>query len=590
MDPQRRTRLLGLTFIGLLLLWGGSKVLTVWVLNPIREKKNQIVSLKDQIEAEEKRVAEIKTAQRDLLRWKQQSLPPDGLDAQRVYKNWVNRLAEVTGFDDLSVEPGRREPKAIRRGRIRKPLYTSVQVKLKGRTTFDRLCRFLYYVHRTDLTHRVSFFRVKSEGNEGNPYLAVELYLDGLALADAAPRKYLFPETELARPLQRGSRILHVSGGDGFPQTVPFSVLVGRQMLTVTQREKTVFTVRPGVDPPPHSESLSVEAEPAGAPVEWIPLTLVKDRWLSYYRRHLFGRGKSPFVLPVPYHPRLDVVGSTTVRRGEMLQLQVRAVDLNPDEGPPRYQAGSPFPAGMKIDPRNGRMSWTPPASLSPGTYPAEVLVLQGQSTAPVLRQTLRLAVVIPNDPPVLSVPRRQAADIGRTVSFRAQARDPDGPQERLRFSLSGAPAGATIDPVSGRFEWTPTESVSPGRHEFEVIVTDGGTPPQQSRQRVVIEVRETPQRYTKLIAIITEEGRHQAWLYDVSTNRKTVLQEGEFFEAAGLAGFVYLIGQNFIEFQTKEGDSYRLLLGQFLSQREKLLSLQPGKNAEKPPERKQGR
>jgi hypothetical protein len=41
--------------------------------------------------------------------------------------------------------------------------------------------------------------------------------------------------------------------------------------------------------------------------------------------------------------------------------------------------------------------------------------------------------------------------------SFLAQATDVDGPS--LTFSLVGAPAGAALDPVSGRFAWTPSEA-----------------------------------------------------------------------------------------------------------------------------------
>ncbi|NJO82241.1 MAG: DUF11 domain-containing protein [Blastochloris sp.] len=43
-----------------------------------------------------------------------------------------------------------------------------------------------------------------------------------------------------------------------------------------------------------------------------------------------------------------------------------------------------------------------------------------------------------------------------------------------LTFSLSGAPAGANIDPDSGLFTWTPTNAQGPGVYAFDVIVTDG--------------------------------------------------------------------------------------------------------------------
>ncbi|MCW5941912.1 MAG: putative Ig domain-containing protein [Fimbriimonadaceae bacterium] len=46
---------------------------------------------------------------------------------------------------------------------------------------------------------------------------------------------------------------------------------------------------------------------------------------------------------------------------------------------------------------------------------------------------------------------------------------DPDDPAE-LRFSLNGAPPGATINATSGVFAWTPTEAQGPGEYTFEVV------------------------------------------------------------------------------------------------------------------------
>jgi hypothetical protein len=43
-----------------------------------------------------------------------------------------------------------------------------------------------------------------------------------------------------------------------------------------------------------------------------------------------------------------------------------------------------------------------------------------------------------------------------------------------LNFSLSGAPAGASIDSLTRVFNWTPTESEGPGSYTFDVVVSDG--------------------------------------------------------------------------------------------------------------------
>jgi len=54
---------------------------------------------------------------------------------------------------------------------------------------------------------------------------------------------------------------------------------------------------------------------------------------------------------------------------------------------------------------------------------------------------------------------------------------DADLPAQALTYGLSGAvPAGATINPASGVFTWTPTAAQSGGAYAFNVSVTDGVT------------------------------------------------------------------------------------------------------------------
>ena len=68
---------------------------------------------------------------------------------------------------------------------------------------------------------------------------------------------------------------------------------------------------------------------------------------------------------------------------------------------------------------------------------------------------------------------------------FTASATDPDLPANTLAFSLIGAPTGASIDPVTGEFSWTPAESQGPGVYTFTVKVTDNGDPSLSDEQEV---------------------------------------------------------------------------------------------------------
>ena len=66
---------------------------------------------------------------------------------------------------------------------------------------------------------------------------------------------------------------------------------------------------------------------------------------------------------------------------------------------------------------------------------------------------------------------------LGGTLTFVALGSDADIPVQALTYGLSGAvPAGATINPATGVFTWTPTAAQSGAAYAFNVSVTDGVT------------------------------------------------------------------------------------------------------------------
>ena len=91
--------------------------------------------------------------------------------------------------------------------------------------------------------------------------------------------------------------------------------------------------------------------------------------------------------------------------------------------------------------------------------------------------ETITVTVGEVNQAPVLGAIGDQSIDEGSTLSFTATATDDDTPANTLTFSLgAGAPAGASIDPETGEFTWTPGEDQGPGEYEITIIVTDDGT------------------------------------------------------------------------------------------------------------------
>ncbi len=77
------------------------------------------------------------------------------------------------------------------------------------------------------------------------------------------------------------------------------------------------------------------------------------------------------------------------------------------------------------------------------------------------------------NQPPVLEdIPDYTINEL-QPFEFYAHATDNDGPQEDIRFHMNQQIPGTTINYLTGRFSWTPTEAQGPGLYHFVVTVTD---------------------------------------------------------------------------------------------------------------------
>ncbi len=95
------------------------------------------------------------------------------------------------------------------------------------------------------------------------------------------------------------------------------------------------------------------------------------------------------------------------------------------------------------------------------------------------------------NLPPVLAaIPDKTVAE-QTLLSFKAGATDADAGQSIVYGLGADAPAGASIDPATGAFVWTPGEEQGPGTFTFTVRATDNGTPPRSASQRVKVIVTE---------------------------------------------------------------------------------------------------
>lgn len=89
----------------------------------------------------------------------------------------------------------------------------------------------------------------------------------------------------------------------------------------------------------------------------------------------------------------------------------------------------------------------------------------------------------------------------GELLTFNVAATDADLPAQTFAYSLVGTvPSGATINPATGVFSWTPTPEQANQTHLLNVRVTDVASPAQSSEAQVSIEVRHPDILLTKLV------------------------------------------------------------------------------------------
>ncbi|HET9252783.1 MAG TPA: putative Ig domain-containing protein [Candidatus Eisenbacteria bacterium] len=180
--------------------------------------------------------------------------------------------------------------------------------------------------------------------------------------------------------------------------------------------------------------------------------------------------------------PVLGAIGNQTVNEGALLAFTATVTD--PDAGQTHtFSLAAGAPAGAAIT-TGGSFTWTPTEAQGPGTYPITVQVTDGTDSD---SETIQVTVNEVNLAPVLQPIGPQSGAVGVPVTFDANATDADVPANTLTFSLgAGAPAGATIDPATGEFSWTPSAS---GTFNVTVVVTDNGTPPLNDSEEVTITV-----------------------------------------------------------------------------------------------------
>jgi uncharacterized repeat protein (TIGR02543 family) len=171
------------------------------------------------------------------------------------------------------------------------------------------------------------------------------------------------------------------------------------------------------------------------------------------------------------------------------LTFTAAAIDTDQPTQALTFTLGGNVPDGASIARDTGAFTWTPTEAQGPGTYYVNVIVTDAEGGAD--SQWVRLTVLEDNTAPVLSPLDDQVIAETATLTFTAEATDPDG--HELSFSFVNAPGGARIHWSSGLFQWTPTETQGPGIYTATIMVDDNDLSDSQTLTITVTEVNVAP-------------------------------------------------------------------------------------------------
>ncbi len=173
-------------------------------------------------------------------------------------------------------------------------------------------------------------------------------------------------------------------------------------------------------------------------------------------------------VSSVNHAPVLSAIGNKEVNEQSELAFTAAATDI---DGNTISYALVGAPDGASINSSSGAFTWTPTEAQGHASYTFDVCASDGSLSD---CETITVEVAEVNQAPVLAAIGAKTIEEGSLLTFTASATDGDLPANTLTYSLTGAPAGASINPSTGVFTWTPGYDQGPATFTFSVVVSDG--------------------------------------------------------------------------------------------------------------------
>ncbi len=223
---------------------------------------------------------------------------------------------------------------------------------------------------------------------------------------------------------------------------------------------------------------------PAELVVQTVSNALPQKTSFSEFQSPLYGAGKTIVSL-------LSVNSKTSTDTAPVLPPTIQAV----------YSDGTISYVNVTWD------------TIDPASYgKAGTFTVSGTVEATAFKAVANVLVV--ERPPVMEALPDFAVDQGKSIHFTINASDPNG--DNLVYSANNLPAGASLDPVTGEFSWTPDSSQT-GIYKIQFIVSNVSRLTDSRTVSIIVNCANRPPILTTIPDSIVTAG--EALSFRVSAN-----------------------------------------------------------------------